>query len=116
MKDSYSFDLDEAGLQASYDAHRAAYIKLFERLELPYVIVSALSGAMGGSASEEFLAPLPVGEDTFIRCTSCDFAANVEAVHTPVPEAAIVRRAASCRRARHAEDAHHCDPRRLRQR
>jgi prolyl-tRNA synthetase len=87
MKDSYSFDLDDAGLQASYDAHRAAYIKLFERLELPYVIVSALSGAMGGSASEEFLAPLAVGEDTFIRCTSCDFAANVEAVHTPVPEA-----------------------------
>ncbi len=86
MKDSYSFDLDDAGLQASYDAHRAAYIKLFERLELPYVIVSALSGAMGGSASEEFLAPLPVGEDTFIRCTSCDYAANVEAVHTPVPE------------------------------
>ena len=87
MKDSYSFDLDDAGLQASYEAHRAAYIKLFERLELPYVIVSALSGAMGGSASEEFLAPLPVGEDTFIRCTSCDFAANVEAVHTPVPKA-----------------------------
>jgi prolyl-tRNA synthetase len=86
MKDSYSFDLDDAGLQASYDAHRAAYITLFERLELPYVIVSAMSGAMGGSASEEFLAPLDVGEDTFIRCTSCDFAANVEAVHTPVPD------------------------------
>ncbi len=85
MKDSYSFDLDDAGLQVSYDAHRTAYIKLFERLELPFVIVSALSGAMGGSASEEFLAPLPVGEDTFIRCTSCDYAANVEAVHTPVP-------------------------------
>lgn len=85
MKDSYSFDIDQAGLQASYDAHRAAYIKLFERLGLPFVIVSALSGAMGGSASEEFLAPLAAGEDTFIRCTSCDFAANVEAVHTPVP-------------------------------
>lgn len=86
MKDSYSFDLDEAGLQASYDAHRAAYIKLFDRLGLPYVIVAATSGAMGGSASEEFLAPLEVGEDTFIRCTSCDYAANVEAVDTPVPE------------------------------
>jgi len=87
MKDSYSFDLDEAGLQASYDAHRAAYISLFDRLGLPYVIVSAMSGAMGGSASEEFLAPMDVGEDTFIRCTTCDFAANVEAVETPAPPA-----------------------------
>jgi prolyl-tRNA synthetase len=85
MKDSYSFDLDEAGLQASYDAHRAAYISLFDRLGLPYVIVSAMSGAMGGSASEEFLAPMDVGEDTFIRCTNCDYAANVEAVVTPTP-------------------------------
>jgi prolyl-tRNA synthetase len=87
MKDSYSFDIDDAGLQDSYDAHRAAYISLFERLELPYVIVSAMSGAMGGSASEEFLAPMDVGEDTFVRCTSCDFAANVEAVVTPAPDA-----------------------------
>ncbi len=85
MKDSYSFDLDDAGLQASYDRHRAAYISLFDRLGLPYVIVSAVSGAMGGSASEEFLAPMDVGEDTYIRCTSCDFAANVEAVVTPPP-------------------------------
>jgi prolyl-tRNA synthetase len=87
MKDSYSFDLDDAGLQVSYDAHRAAYISLFDRLGLPYVIVSAMSGAMGGSASEEFLAPMDVGEDTFIRCTSCDYAANVEAVVTPAPAA-----------------------------
>ena len=85
MKDSYSFDIDDSGLDASYATHRAAYISLFERLELPYVIVSAMSGAMGGSASEEFLAPMDVGEDTFIRCTSCDFAANVEAVVTPTP-------------------------------
>jgi len=87
MKDSYSFDLDDDGLQASYDAHRAAYVSLFDRLGLPYVIVSAMSGAMGGSASEEFLAPMDVGEDTFIRCTSCDYAANVEAVITPAPPA-----------------------------
>jgi len=87
MKDSYSFDLDDEGLQASYDQHRLAYISLFERLGLPYVIVSAMSGAMGGSASEEFLAPMDVGEDTFIRCTSCDYAANVEAVMTPAPAA-----------------------------
>jgi prolyl-tRNA synthetase len=58
---------------------------LFDRLGLPYVIVSAMSGAMGGSASEEFLAPIEVGEDTFIRCTTCDYAANVEAVETPRP-------------------------------
>ncbi len=85
MKDSYSFDVDDSGLQASYDKHRAAYIKTFDRLRLPFVIVSAMSGAMGGSASEEFLAPIDVGEDTFVRCTSCDYAANVEAIRVPVP-------------------------------
>ncbi len=87
MKDSYSFDIDEAGLQASYDAHRVAYQRTFDRLGLPYVIVSAVSGAMGGSASEEFLAPLEVGEDTFVRCTgsACDYAANTEAVQVRVP-------------------------------
>ena len=71
MKDSYSFDIDEAGLQLSYDKHRAAYQRTFDRLGLPYVIVSAMSGAMGGSASEEFLAPLEVGEDTYVRCSNC---------------------------------------------
>ncbi len=85
MKDSYSFDVDDEGLQRSYDRHREAYIKTFERLGLPFVIVSAMSGAMGGSASEEFLTPLDVGEDTFIRCTKCDFAANTEAVEVPAP-------------------------------
>lgn len=85
MKDSYSFDVSDEGLQASYDKHRAAYIKTFDRLGLSYVIVSATSGAMGGSASEEFLAPCESGEDTFVKCTSCDYAANVEAVVTPVP-------------------------------
>ncbi len=83
MKDSYSFDVDQAGLQRSYDRHREAYITTFERLGLPTVIVSAMSGAMGGSASEEFLTPLDVGEDTYVRCTSCDFAANTEAVNVP---------------------------------
>ena len=87
MKDSYSFDVDDEGLQRSYDRHRDAYIKTFERLGLPFVIVSAMSGAMGGSASEEFLTPLEVGEDTFIRCTKCDFAANTEAVEVPAPPA-----------------------------
>jgi prolyl-tRNA synthetase len=87
MKDSYSFDVDDAGLQASYDKHRAAYIATFDRMGLDYVIVSAMSGAMGGSASEEFLARTDNGEDTYVRCTSCDYAANVEAVVTPAPPA-----------------------------
>ena len=86
MKDSYSFDVDDAGLARSYQAHRQAYIRTFGRLGLPYVIVSAMSGAMGGSASEEFLAPAEVGEDTFVRCTRCDYAANVEAVRVAAPE------------------------------
>jgi prolyl-tRNA synthetase len=85
MKDSYSFDVDDAGLQRSYDAHRAAYVRIFDRLGLDYVPVAAMSGAMGGSASEEFLARADVGEDTFVRCTSCDYAANVEAVRVPAP-------------------------------
>ncbi len=82
MKDSYSFDLDDAGLEVSYRRHRDAYIKTFDRLGLPYVIVAAMSGAMGGSASEEFLAPLEVGEDTFVRTKSGSYAANVEAVRS----------------------------------
>ena len=85
MKDSYSFDIDDAGLVESYRRHRDAYIATFDRLGLSYVIVSAMSGAMGGSASEEFLAPTPVGEDTFVQCTTCDYAANVEAVTVAPP-------------------------------
>jgi len=80
MKDSYSFDLDDDGLRASYAAHRAAYVRIFERLGLPFAIVSAVSGAMGGSQSEEFLFPCDAGEDTYVRCTACDYAANTEAV------------------------------------
>ena len=87
MKDSYSFDVDDAGLERSYAEHRAAYIKIFDRLGLDYVLVSAVSGAMGGSKSEEFLQPTEVGEDTFVRCVNGDYAANVEAVVTPVPPA-----------------------------
>ncbi|NEM07237.1 proline--tRNA ligase [Geodermatophilus normandii] len=86
MKDSYSFDVDDAGLDASYAAHRAAYIRIFDRLGLEYVIVSAMSGAMGGSKSEEFLHPTEIGEDTFVRSAG-GYAANVEAVATVVPEA-----------------------------
>ena len=87
MKDSYSFDVDDAGLDRSYDAHRQAYIKTFDRLGFDYVIVKATAGAMGGSKSEEFLARSAVGEDTYVRCTTCDYAANVEAVQVRAPGA-----------------------------
>ncbi len=85
MKDSYSFDVDDAGLDASYQKHRDAYIRIFDRLGFEYVIVKATSGAMGGSKSEEFLAKADVGEDTYVRCTKCDYAANVEAVQVRAP-------------------------------
>ena len=86
MKDSYSFDVDDEGLKAAYDAHREAYQRMFDRMGVRYVIVSAVSGAMGGSASEEFLAESPIGEDTFVRCLESGYAANVEAVITARPE------------------------------
>jgi prolyl-tRNA synthetase len=86
MKDSYSFDIDDAGLAASYEKHRQAYISLFDRLGLKYNIVSAVSGAMGGSRSEEFLAPCATGEDTYVLCPKCGYAANVEAMVTKVAD------------------------------
>ena len=87
MKDSYSFDLSDEGLLRSYQAHRDAYERIFSRLGFDYRIVFAVSGAMGGSASEEFLAPTPSGEDTFVQCTQCDYAANTEAVEIAGPPA-----------------------------
>jgi prolyl-tRNA synthetase len=89
MKDSYSFDTTDQGLERSYAAHRDAYVRTFDRLGFDYVVVKATSGAMGGSMSEEFLATADNGEDTYVRCDTCDYAANVEAVQvrppTPVP-------------------------------
>lgn len=84
MKDSYSFDLTDEGLNQSYNKHRDAYIKTFDRLGMRYNIVSATSGAMGGSRSEEFLAPCQTGEDTYVLCERCGYAANVEAMKTIV--------------------------------
>jgi prolyl-tRNA synthetase len=86
MKDSYSFDVSDDALRAVYLRHRDAYRRIFERLGVRYVIVSAVSGAMGGSASEEFLAESDIGEDTFVRCIESGYAANVEAVTTAVPQ------------------------------
>ncbi|WP_043683541.1 proline--tRNA ligase [Streptomyces xylophagus] len=80
MKDSYSFDTEDEGLAKSYALHREAYQKVFARLGLDYRICAATAGAMGGSKSEEFLAPAEAGEDTFADCPNCDFAANTEAI------------------------------------
>lgn len=85
MKDSYSFDINDAGLDVSYQRHRDSYIKTFDRLGMKYEIVSAMSGAMGGSKSEEFLATCESGEDTYVKCPNCGLAANVEAIVTRVP-------------------------------
>ena len=84
MKDAYSFDIDDEGLKRAYQAQRDAYERIFTRLGVDYVIVKADAGAMGGSASEEFLSPSPIGEDTFVRSPG-GYAANVEAVVTPAP-------------------------------
>ncbi len=84
MKDAYSFDLDDAGLDRAYQRQREAYQRIFDRLGLAHVIVAATSGPMGGSRSEEFLTPTPVGEDTFVRSPG-GYAANVEAVTTVAP-------------------------------
>ncbi|WP_104179947.1 proline--tRNA ligase [Arthrobacter sp. B0490] len=86
MKDSYSFDVDDEGLEASYQLHRGAYLRIFERLGLEVIPVTATAGAMGGSRSEEFLHPTPIGEDTFVRSAG-GYTANVEAVTTVVPDA-----------------------------
>jgi prolyl-tRNA synthetase len=78
MKDSYSFDVDEAGLDASFAAHRAAYERIFARLGIPAIAVEASSGNMGGSDSIEFMCPTPAGEDLVARCPNCGYAANLE--------------------------------------
>ena len=85
MKDAYSFDYTDAGLDASYQAQRDAYERIFQKLGLEYVIVNADNGLMGGARSEEFLHPIAVGEDTFVR-TAGGYAANVEAFTTVVPD------------------------------
>ena len=109
MKDSYSFDVDDDGLRAVYHRHRDAYQRIFDKLAVRYVIVSAVSGAMGGSASEEFLAESEVGEDTFVRCLESGYAANVEAVEHRGAGSAADRGAAGGEGARHPGHADHRD-------
>ena len=88
MKDAYSFDLDEAGLDASFDRHHEAYGRIFTRLDLPFIPVQASSGNMGGSDSVEFMAPCEAGEDDIVVCEQCDYAANMERAESPVEPAA----------------------------
>ena len=89
MKDAYSFDLDQAGLDVSYQKHHAAYCRIFDRCGLEYVDVEAHSGAMGGSESHEFMVVSAAGEDFVVRCAKCNYAANLEkAVSVPTPPAA----------------------------
>jgi prolyl-tRNA synthetase len=78
MKDSYSFDIDEAGLDVSYHKHRDTYCRIFDRCGLNYLIIEAHSGAMGGSQSEEFMVYTPAGEDQVVSCANCKYAANLE--------------------------------------
>jgi len=85
MKDAYSFNIDDEGLEASYQQQRRAYQRIYSRLGLDFVICSAMAGAMGGSRSEEFIFPCAIGEDTFVRSEG-GYAANVEAVTTIAPE------------------------------
>ena len=106
MKDSYSFNIDDEGLNEAYMAHRAAYQRIFERLGLEIVIVTAQSGAMGGSRSEEFLHPTPIGEDTFVRSAG-GYAANVEAVTTVVPRKSKSPRHPGGTRCGHPRLRHH---------
>jgi prolyl-tRNA synthetase len=86
MKDSYSFDLDAAGLDKSFDAHYQAYTRIFERLGIPAIPVDASSGAMGGSGSTEFMCPSEIGEDDIVHCRSCGYAANREKGTSSLPE------------------------------
>jgi prolyl-tRNA synthetase len=87
MKDSYSFDLDEGGLDRAFDLHHQAYVRSFERLGIPAIPVQASSGQMGGSASVEFACPSDAGEDLVVRCPACGYAANVEKATSVLPAA-----------------------------
>lgn len=85
MKDAYSFDIDEAGLDLSYQKMYDAYCKIFDRCGLNYVVVHADSGAMGGSGSQEFMIKSDIGDDTIVSCDSCGYAANAEKAACPEP-------------------------------
>ena len=116
MKDSYSFDIDDAGLKTAYHAHREAYQRIFDRLQVRYVIVSAVSGAMGGSASEEFLAESPIGEDTFVRCPAVRLRRQRRGRGHRPPGDPADRRAARAGGPRHRRHPDHRHPGRVGQR
>ncbi len=115
MKDAYSFDVDDAGLDAAYQRQREAYQRIFTRLGLEYVIVCAMSGAMGGSRSEEFLMPTPIGEDTFVRSPR-RVRRERRGGHHPGARGAAVRRRTGGARRGHPGHPDHRHARRARQR
>jgi prolyl-tRNA synthetase len=86
MKDSYSFDLDEAGLDKSFDTHRGAYERVFARLDIPAFAAEASNGTMGGRDSLEFVCPSEAGEDLVATCPNCDYAANLERATSALPD------------------------------
>src|SRR6185369_5220642 len=88
MKDAYTFDVDRAGLDKSFIDQREAYKKIFTRCGLQFLIVEASSGSMGGSESNEFMAPSPAGEDVIVSCAGCDYAANLEKATSRLEEIA----------------------------
>ncbi len=110
MKDSYSFDIDEAGLDKSFDAHRAAYERIFARLGIPAIAVEASNGTMGGSDSIEFMCPSEAGEDLVATCPNCHYAANLEKATSALPPVAGRARHGRAGTAGHARRAHHRGP------
>lgn len=86
MKDAYSFDADASAMTRTYDAVVGAYTRILERCQLEFVAVEASSGAFGGAVNHEFMVPSPIGEDRFVRCTSCRWAANIELGRAATPQ------------------------------
>ena len=112
MKDSYSFDIDEAGLDKSFDAHRGAYERIFARLGIPAIAAEASNGTMGGKDSMEFMCPSEAGEDLVATCPNCDYAANLERATSALAPVEDEPGPAAPSPAGHARRAHHRGPRR----
>ena len=100
MKDAYSCDRDDAGLDVSYSAQHGAYVRIFERLGLDTVVVSSDVGMMGGSQAHEFMVLNPAGEDVLVLCEACGYAANRQVAVMPKPEPRRRGAAARSRRSR----------------
>ncbi len=115
MKDAYSFDIDAAGLDVSYQKHHDTYCRIFDRCGLKYVVIDAHSGAMGGSQSQEFMVRTPAGEDLVVSCENCNYAANLEKATSKLAPIADLqaRRRRQAARNPHARQRRHCRCRRV---